>query len=408
MNNIRSVLIVEDSVTQREYLSFMLQQMGIEQVHQTTNGFEALQWLETQAESIDILFCDLSMPVMDGVTMLQEIATRGYKCGVVILSGREPNVMSAVAKMTQISGMNFLGTIAKPFQHENISQVLSTYNRDNKSQTKKFSAPSQTYTFDEIAEGIRQKQMICHFQPKVSMLSGKLIGVESLVRWQHPLHGLVYPGAFIPLIESTPLIQELTMCVLDDSIKSLHYWKENGIGLDISVNINVSADALSNSDFAQSMADRVALHNISADCFVLEVTESAIIRNLAQSLATVAKLRLAGFGLSIDDYGTGYSSMQQIAQLPFTELKLDRSLVHGIANSSTLHTLCESAVHMSHKLGLMVVAEGIETKEDFEMLGKMGCDIGQGYYIAKPMPANTILNWRNSNLIRARDELSPA
>jgi EAL domain-containing protein (putative c-di-GMP-specific phosphodiesterase class I) len=183
----------------------------------------------------------------------------------------------------------------------------------------------------------------------------------------------------------------MTINVIEDTVAALTQWNDKGLRL--TANVNLSGQSLTELQWADWLVDTVKLSGLSPKQLILEVTESEVIRDLAKALGTLARLRMKGFGLAIDDYGTGYSSMQQLSMIPFTELKLDRSLVHGIAQDAGLRVIVESALEMSRRLGLSTVAEGIESEADWRILAQLNCELAQGYAVARPMPAADLLPW---------------
>jgi len=229
----------------------------------------------------------------------------------------------------------------------------------------------------------------------VDIHTGLARGVEALARWLHPRHGMIAPDRFIPLAEEQGLIHGLTMAIMDQALAQAALW--NARGLKLTMAINLSARLLDSPGLVQEIAGLQAFHGVPPEQIVLEITESSVVAHFGAALGILARLRLKGFGLSIDDYGTGFSSMQQLARIPFTELKIDRSFVHGAHQRNNLRVILQSALDMANRLQLVTVAEGIETLEDWHLLSEFGCSIGQGYLIAKPMPAVAIPQWLHAH-----------
>ena len=221
-----------------------------------------------------------------------------------------------------------------------------------------------------------------------------------MVRWQHPVHGLLAPGLFVDMIERSHYISEMTLQMLDMSLAHCRQWHD--AGLPLSFSFNVSARSLADSKLADEIIARVVASGIEPQYVILEITESAIMTDLSITLGTLARLRLKGFGLSVDDYGTGFSCMLQLSRVPCTELKVDRAFVNGASESQHLRILLESALDIASKLGLGVVAEGVETLQDWQLLRDLGCGEVQGYFVAKPMPGDALLAWWRSNEARLR------
>jgi EAL domain-containing protein (putative c-di-GMP-specific phosphodiesterase class I) len=252
----------------------------------------------------------------------------------------------------------------------------------------------------EIAAAISGQQFVAYFQPKIRLSNGIINGVEALVRWNHPNKGMIFPNDFIALAEEHGLIHEITLQMLHMSLDWLKYWQSHGLNL--SVAINLSAGALADLSLVEQIGNQVAAAGIEPKRIILEITETAVMADVAVSLTTLARLRLHGFGLSIDDYGTGFSSMQQLARIPFTELKIDRSFVDGASENLQLENIVSIAIDTAKKLGLSSVAEGIETEADWHVVRRLDCDVAQGYLVAKPMPGDALIEWIKNNSQRIR------
>lgn len=199
------------------------------------------------------------------------------------------------------------------------------------------------------------------------------------------------PAAFIPLAEKLGRIGALTDRVLGLAVAAGGQWLKQG--LDLSISVNFAADDLNRVDLPEHIVAAATSAGLTASRVILELTESQVMTNLKSSTETVSRLRLKGVGLSIDDFGTGYSSMEQLKRVPFTEIKIDRSFVFGALNDATARTILESTIALGKSLKLNVVAEGAETREDWDLLSRLGCDLVQGYYVARPMPGDKIPGW---------------
>jgi diguanylate cyclase (GGDEF)-like protein len=243
----------------------------------------------------------------------------------------------------------------------------------------------------ELQGGLDRGELVVFYQPKVSTLTGQLIGVEALVRWQHPTRGLLVPGRFLPAVENTPLIVPLTERVIDDSLRAVKGWRDRG--LPITVAINLTARQVASVDLPRQIEEALAAHGLPSSALVVEVTESSLMANPAQTRAVLGKLRELGVGLSMDDFGTGYSSLTHLRDLPVTEIKIDRSFVTGTEGSGRSAALVKSIIDLGHNLGLNVVAEGVETTETHDVLTDLGCNMVQGYLLARPMPGEQLEQW---------------
>ncbi|WP_157670161.1 EAL domain-containing protein [Chitinibacter sp. GC72] len=402
----KSILIVDDSPLQRSFAVEMCQKLGIRLIFQAGNGLEALELLALLKKQPDIMMVDLEMPDMDGVELIQKLQELHYQIPLIIASSREESLISSVSTMITALGQPLLGSLKKPI---NPAQLLASFNGLSQLQRQphhKHSPITAQLRQEDLIEAIAHGQIVPFFQPKVDIATGLIKGVEALARWQHPELGLIPPDFFIPLAEkSDQIIRLLTLAIAEQTIRQCAAWNKRSLHL--SYAINLSPRLLSSINFFQEITKIPALHGISNEQITWEVTESSVVNNLAAALGTLARLRLKGFGLSIDDYGTGFSSMQQLARIPFTELKIDRSFVNGACQQQNLSIILQSAIDMANRLGMSTVAEGVETLEDWRLLQQFGCEIAQGYFIAKPMPAAELFTWLKGHNQRLSELRAP-
>lgn len=242
-------------------------------------------------------------------------------------------------------------------------------------------------------------QLSLVYQPRIDMRTGACIGAEALLRWTHPTLGPIPPAEFIPSVEETALVRPLTAWVANTALRQIQAW--NAAGLELKVSINVSALNLDETNFTERLLDAIDAHGVSTASLELEFTESAVARDSARVTEQLSLLRDAGIDVAIDDFGTGYSNLQYLQQLPASVLKIDRGFVMGLETSERDRTLVRTIIAMAHDLGYRVVAEGIETPIVFDMLRDWGCDEGQGYFMAKPMPATDLMLWTGKATIAA-------
>nr|MBA2483750.1 EAL domain-containing protein [Nitrosomonas sp.] len=260
------------------------------------------------------------------------------------------------------------------------------------------------YNAEEINAAIIQKQLVNYYQPKVSVANGKVIGVETLVRWHHPDDGLVTPDQFIPNAEAHGLINDLTRLVLIGALEQANRWKESG--LELRVAINVSMDNLASLDFQDLVVELAAKAGVPPKNVVLEVTESQLMKDTRVPLEILTRLRLKRFHLSIDDFGTGHSSLAQLRDIPFDELKIDQGFVHHAWTDETLRAMYDASLALARQLEIeVVVAEGVEDQNDWDFVRRTGCDLAQGNYISLPMQASAFSDWLKEWQKRIQDGL---
>ncbi len=252
-------------------------------------------------------------------------------------------------------------------------------------------SPVKLALLGELRAALKLGQLVVQYQPKVSISDGEVIGAEALVRWQHPQRGLIYPDAFIPLAEHTGLIGPLTTYVLDAALTQARVWMDAGRPLIVAVNL--STRNLLDEDLPGQVADLLAAHAVPAELLKLEVTESALMSEPDKAARLLNALAAFGVQISIDDFGAGYTSLGQLKNLPVAELKIDKSFILNMSNDPTCAVIVHSIVDLGHSLGLTIVAEGVETAAILTDLRAVGCDVAQGYYLSRPVPAVEFDYW---------------
>jgi EAL domain-containing protein (putative c-di-GMP-specific phosphodiesterase class I)/FixJ family two-component response regulator len=384
-----NTLLIDDDTLALKLLARQLERLGCVGLTQCERAEDAKTLLETRSEVIGLVFCDLQMPGIDGVEFVRHLAGIGYKGSLVLVSGEDERIIKAVAKLGRAHGIHVLGVLQKPIRNEQLNELLT---RHAARKPMAHRAARGAFEPAELERAIAGAELIVHYQPKVALSSGALIGVEALVRWQHPQAGLVYPDRFIALAEDHGLIDALTLEVLAAALHQSRRWRD--AGLDLQLAVNVSMDNLTALEFPESVAQLASDAGVELSRLVLEVTESRLIKDARTPLDVLTRLRLKGIILSIDDFGTGHSSLAQLRDIPFDELKLDRSFVNGAAGDSSLGAIVEATIAMARKLGIKAVAEGVEHRVDWDYLRAHGCDVAQGYFIGRPMPGADLPGWR--------------
>nr|WP_198981317.1 EAL domain-containing response regulator [Herbaspirillum sp. ASV7] len=387
---IESALVVDDSTLQRQHSVTLLQELGVDLIYEAGNGNEALDLLALLKLPPRLAVIDLEMPGMDGIELIQQLQHKGIDIPLIVASSRETSLLLSVETMIHALGMNLIGVLQKPLNQSQLRAALQSF-RPNGDNARADDDPLPSMCENDLGAAIAAGQVLPYYQPKIDVQTGILKGVEALARWIHPERGMIPPDRFIPMAEQCGLIHELTISMMDQAMGQAAVWHSRGLAIKVAVNL--SPLSLEQPDFLHRILQLVDKHALPADHVVLEITESSVVAHKGNSLGMLARLRLKGFGLSIDDYGTGFSSMQQLARIPFTELKIDRSFVHGAHERKNLRVILQSALDMAQRLELVTVAEGVETMEDWRLLQDFGCSLGQGYLIGKPMPANELPLW---------------
>jgi EAL domain-containing protein (putative c-di-GMP-specific phosphodiesterase class I) len=251
----------------------------------------------------------------------------------------------------------------------------------------------------ELQRAIESDQFVLHYQPQIDIASGKVVGLEALVRWQHPDCGLIFPDDFVSRLEELGLIDRLGWIVANRGLAEISRFADKRGGTPM-LSMNVSISSLRDLKFPDTMAALIAMHGVSPEKVVLEITESGLIKETALTLDVLTRLRMKQVQLSIDDFGTGYSMMQQLLNIPATELKIDKSFVMNMNGSDSNRVMVQKTIEIGHELDMRVVAEGVETRGQLEFLRANGCDTAQGYFFSRPLPVKNLLNWLESYDLR--------
>lgn len=381
------ILLIDDDLFVLKLLKMQFNNLGFTDLVSFNSGHEAYSCLNSNIGDFDLVMCDLQMPEMDGIEFMRHLSGINYTGGVILVSGEEQRILNTAEKLANARDLNVLGVLNKPVQPQLLAALLEKKqfrNSVNKNAVK-------IYGSDELQRAIKNDELLNYYQPQVVVSTGELVGVETLVRWQHPTDGLVFPDQFIATAEKYGLIDDLTRVVLSGALLQMGVWKDEGVYLNVSVNI--SMDNLSSLEFPELVEAAMKASGHKMDSLILEITESKLIANPLTVLEILSRLRLKGIGLSIDDFGTGHSSLAQLRDIPFTELKIDRSFVHGAYHDTSLQAIFEASLTMARQLGIKVVAEGVEDLDDWKYLQAKECDLAQGYFIAKPMAADKLKEW---------------
>ncbi len=380
-------LVVEDHGFQRWTLGLMLQNLGARAIFSAQDGLEALEVLRHIDPPIDVIVTDLNMPGMDGIEFIRHAGDLGIGAAFILASEQERSLVASVARMASAYGVRVLDSIQKPVTGAKLAAALAGYRPAQGSGRAKEAAPA--FTVAEIEVGIDAGEFEPFFQPKAELATGIVRGAEALARWRHPRFGLISPGAFIEILEGSGRIDALTLTILEQSARCCREWRDHGIDAGLSVNISlVSLTEVALADRLTAVVVAAGLHPRDV---TLEVTETAAATHIGRVLENLSRLRMKGFGLSIDDFGTGYASMQQLARMPFTELKIDQSFIRNSPADPSSLAVLESSLEIAGKLGIEAVAEGVETREEVQLLRSLGCRVAQGFFFGKPLPADDFL-----------------
>jgi len=386
----RSILILDDDAAVGQTIQWIAESLGFE-AEFVIRPEEFFQRLDRMCP--DIITIDLVMPELDGVEIMRLLAERKCRAKIVISSGRGSRVLEAAQRSASEHGLSIAGVISKPISKEALRLLVGEGSESNQPQSVETQSASRDefeVTAPDLQNALDRHEFILAYQPKIECRSGVTAGFEALVRWKHPDRGIVMPDQFIPVAENAGLIDALTGQIFE---QSLEWFSQSFPQSNPKLSLNISAKSLVDIQMADSLSALCHRFQIDTERIVLELTETSAMVDPILSLDLLTRLRMKGFQLSIDDFGTGFSSMIQLVRLPFSEIKVDKSFVMQAQQSSESRSVIKSIVELGHSLGLLVTAEGVENLKTLDYLNSLGCDLAQGYFIARPMPGEAARNW---------------
>jgi EAL domain-containing protein (putative c-di-GMP-specific phosphodiesterase class I)/ActR/RegA family two-component response regulator len=380
------LLIVDDEVAVGDFLVKVAAGRGYE-AEAVSNASDFKERLDEWKPARILL--DLQMPGTDGIELLRTLAEVKCAAEIVIMSGFDEKVIESARRLGEERGLKISATIRKPFQLDEVENILSIPDE-----------ATEQIDVCAIERAIDRSEFCLLFQPKIDLAIAaeggsatryKTLGFEGLIRWNHPTRGLLGPGEFLPLAESAGMMDRITDAVIDLALAQQRVWLDDG--LQTSLAVNVSAQNLRDAGFADRLQVRCSEARVPPELMIIELTETAAMDDAATAIDIMTRLRIKGLRLAIDDFGTGYSSLVQLQILPFSELKIDRAFVRECDKSRQSRVIVKTMIDLARNLGLTSVAEGVESRAVLDFVRESGCDMAQGYYIAKPLSSQDSILW---------------
>lgn len=383
------IVIVDDSKAIREALKKFLVELGIEKIDDFSSALTALDYIKETASNIDAVLTDLQMPAMDGLEFVEELGKINYRGGVVIISGMDERIVKLAVDIALSHQIQLVGSVEKPIIQDKLAQQLQRV-----SQLQRQSPTEVDYLKRrELVKKLEGNELIPYYQPKVNLNSGELIGLEVLCRLDDPIHNkIITPDRFIPVAEKFNLIDLLTEKVIEHALPEFNLFRESFPEVSPSLAINIAPNQLYNNELPNMICSMCERFQVGYENIMIEVTERQLITDNRQ-LANINRLRIKGFGVSLDDFGAGFTNIRQIRNYPFTEIKLDQGLVKHIATDRVSQVIMEALYGITSEINMSVVAEGIEKIDDYEYMEKQKGIIAQGYLISRPKPIKEIIRW---------------
>lgn len=382
-------LVADGDARLRKGLCEMIAALGGTQITEVSDGRAALGCFhETFAPPVNIAIIDIALDGLDGLELIRSLAALNCRARVIIIGALENNLLFAIETMAQAYGLELFGTLTRPVNGEALQSLLRHYQPPLPPSQ---SVPGPTFSFAQVGVGLQARQFEPYFQPKIALDTGHIKGLEVFARWVHPEHGVLGPSSFLDALEENSRIDFLDWCMIEKSVERCREFHEQGLPVEIS--INVAPETLAHPAFIQQITACVERHLLMPQYLTFEMPESSVLTNDPSFLERLVRLRMIGYGLAIDDYGTGRSNVQLLARVPFTELKIDRSFVDGASRRRALGTVLSSCLGLAKSLDRESCAVGVETRQDWDFLQGLGCTYAQGYHIARPMSAEAFPGW---------------
>jgi len=373
-----NLIIVDDEEGVADFIRDVAEECGFDVTICNSGGA-----LKEQYPNINpaVIILDLNLPGYDGVELLRYLSEQHTSAKIIISSGADQRTIAAAQELGTRHQLNIHPTpLMKPLDVDMIEEILIPLRES-----------TSAIAEGELRNALNKGEFVTYFQPKVDLLDNdgtRLDGVEALVRWKRPDNGIICPDHFIPLMQKHNLMGELTDVVIEQSIAAAHAWKEDG--LDITVSINLDGSLLDDVQLPDRIHQRALAMGVEPQRLTMEVTETAAMADTFVTMEILTRLRVKGFNVSMDDFGTGYSSLVQLYRLPFNELKIDKSFVMDIGRKAEAEIIVEILALLGRKLGIRICAEGIETEGMLNFVKKCGCHLGQGYLFSRPIEQSMI------------------
>lgn len=328
----------------------------------------------------DLIMLDLMMPGTDGVELLRLLAEHVRSAKICLISGSDMRVLNSARRLASAHGLDVVGAMEKPLNITTMSELFT-----------QVAGVAQKSEVIDMAHAVASDQFCLHFQPIVEIATRRVKGLEALARWSHPSRGLLLPETFLEQVINDGLMQALTDMVVHTTVLQASKLKQRGE--DLTLSMNVTASTLLDLSLPDRIANLCKEHNAPADKLILEVTETEAMRDTTRTMDVLLRMRIRNIGVSIDDFGTGFSSLRELQRMPFSEMKIDKSFVMDMADNKDSAVIVSSIIDLAHNLGIKVIAEGVEDPRAWQMLAERGCDYAQGYLMARPMPAAELGDW---------------
>lgn len=386
-----SFLVVDEQVFQRNVLVQLLRELDAKFVLSAPSTRDGLQMLKALPGPVDVLIVDLELSGMDTLELVRHVGLGRHATSVIVTSALERSLLACVDAAALAYGLNMLGATDKPITARRLTELLANHGVASEPSRGPRAEEAPSFTIDEILEGLENGEFEPFFQPMVDLKTWRVGGIEALARWRHPQQGIVTPDAFIGPLEEAGRIDMLLRTMLRQGAAFARGLRE--VGHECALNVNLTLPSLLDLALVEQVLTVAASQNLEPGSIVLEIGESVATTDAGAALENLARLRMKGFGLAVDDYGHGMSSIEKLARVPFTQIKIDQPLLPRAERHESARLVFESSLDIARRLGMKTVAQGVETQAECDLLIQLDCGTAQGDYFAKPMARASYMSW---------------
>ena len=393
------IVIVEDDHFQLKLLSEKFSMLGYKDITAFDDGPTALAHMTHTNSDSTVVVLNLEKIVRGKANLLQKLKIVSFTGAVILTSGTGERRVQSTAARSSPFGLSVAGHLKRPVQLQKLERILNDFSTQIRLAIS--GGRQHRYSAERLSQAIEAGELCNVYQPKILLRTGELVGVEALVRWQHPDDGLVLPGQFLDLAEENDLIDDIARQVLRNALEDNNHWKD--LGREITIAVNISMYNLNTREFVSYLENELSISGVKPQNLTLEITESKIVPDYPLVLDVLTRLRLRRVNLSIDHFGKGSYSMAQLRDIPFNELKIDRGFIHAAHDNPEHQDVVDLSMQLAKDLGIASVAEGVEDEVDWNYMGNSGCDLAQGFFIGKPMKASELGEWQTEWSARYQD-----
>ncbi|WP_395602506.1 EAL domain-containing protein [Pseudomonas sp. A1230] len=382
------ILVLENQGFVRNVLVKMLQRLGVRNVVEATDCDQAMIQIHLHG-GVDIVMCDLGNRGLDCLGFLRGASQSGMVRAVVLCSELQPELHRALGQMQSLAGLQLLGVLSRPIQQRSLYRLLQRYSptrTDSSLSTQHKELPSE----DEVRQGLALGEFRAWFQPQFQLDTGAVIGVEALARWEHPSRGVLLPSDFLAAVVAYDLIDQIFKQLLEQGLSLMGVLRNEGVNLELAFNLHASQ--LVGNGLVEHIKQTLERQEFEGSMLMFELAENGLLDTAPATQENLLRLRLLGCKLSIDNFGVGFSSLKLLCQLPFNQIKLDGKFVHRPDHQRN-RVMVATTQSLARSLGMSLVIEGISSLEILNRVDDLGCEIGQGYYLARPMKGHELLRW---------------